>query len=300
MQYVFSQSESSGVIRRFGKEFFEKLSRDVQTYSEKWKLEVVGMVDSYSVNCIFICRSREWGDAILKIGKSGAECFTEANCLREYNGGRFCKLLDADIENGIMLQECIKPGTRLRDEQSLEKRLRIFSELYRGLHIAPRKSEIYPTYLGWVRKITDYMNTREDHQELYRHMKRAERICSALCDMFSEKMLLHGDLHHDNILLAGDGQYRIIDPKGVIGDPIFDIPRFILNEFYDVYASYEHFSTHIQEIAGFLHGSLGAPIDVIKKCLFIETAMANCWNVESGIAPDIQSVAFAQMLMDAG
>lgn len=46
-------------------------------------------------------------------------------------------------------------------------------------------------------------------------------------------MLLHGDFHHDNILLSNNGDYVIIDPKGVIGDPVFDIPRFILNEFGD-------------------------------------------------------------------
>jgi streptomycin 6-kinase len=28
-------------------------------------------------------------------------------------------------------------------------------------------------------------------------------------------------------------RYTIIDPKGVIGDPVFDISRFILNEFHD-------------------------------------------------------------------
>ena len=41
---------------------------------------------------------------------------------------------------------------------------------------------------------------------------------------------MHGDLHHDNILLRKDGSYAMIDPKGVAGPEILDLPRYIMNE----------------------------------------------------------------------
>jgi streptomycin 6-kinase len=37
---------------------------------------------------------------------------------------------------------------------------------------------------------------------------------------------LHGDLHHDNILVDGDNGWLAIDPKGVIGDPAYEAARF--------------------------------------------------------------------------
>ena len=43
-----------------------------------------------------------------------------------------------------------------------------------------------------------------------------------------ETELLHGDLHHDNILHDG-GEWVVIDPKGIIGDPHFDVIQYLLN-----------------------------------------------------------------------
>jgi len=77
------------------------------------------------------------------------------------------------------------------------------------------------------------MQGRKDYEILYNKMNCAKEICRSLCKTYSGEMLLHGDLHHDNILLNGN-RYYIIDPKGVVGDIVFDIPRFILNEVDDI------------------------------------------------------------------
>lgn len=41
-------------------------------------------------------------------------------------------------------------------------------------------------------------------------------------------MLLHRDLHHDNILKHGN-EWKVIDPKEVIGDPVYEVAAFIRN-----------------------------------------------------------------------
>ena len=41
-------------------------------------------------------------------------------------------------------------------------------------------------------------------------------------------MLLHGDLHHDNILQNSDN-WLVIDPKGFIGDPAFEPAAYLCN-----------------------------------------------------------------------
>jgi streptomycin 6-kinase len=40
--------------------------------------------------------------------------------------------------------------------------------------------------------------------------------------------LVHGDLHHHNILNAGN-RYVAIDPKPMVGEPEFDVPPFLWN-----------------------------------------------------------------------
>ncbi len=42
------------------------------------------------------------------------------------------------------------------------------------------------------------------------------------------RVLVHGDLHHHNLLDAGD-RYVAIDPKPMLGEPEFDVPPFLWN-----------------------------------------------------------------------
>jgi streptomycin 6-kinase len=43
-----------------------------------------------------------------------------------------------------------------------------------------------------------------------------------------EPMLLHGDLQHHNVLQSGDG-WLAIDPKGVVGDPGYEVGALFYN-----------------------------------------------------------------------
>jgi streptomycin 6-kinase len=302
-RYGFKQHEIEKIINRFGKDFYEKVLRDVEVYAEKWTLTSFEFIPSYSANLVFICSSENFGSVVLKIGNpSFGEISTEYNTLRRYNGRRFCRVLDADIENGVILEECVQPGNPLRDENSLDIRLSVFCSLYKGLHITPAKTEIYPTYSEWVGRITEYMSKRQDCKDLYLHMKKAKDVYASVSTMYSQMMLLHGDFHHDNILLGSGGEYIIIDPKGVIGDPVFDVPRFILNEFGDEITM--ELYKKINVIIGILGKKLEIPNDVLQQCLYVETAMGVCWSVEDGATPEeypnlMKNVAFAETIMNA-
>lgn len=301
-RYDFKQDEIEKICNHFGKEFYEKVLRDIEVYADKWNLSSYQFIPSYSAKIVFSCDSAKFGKAVLKIGNpSSRETITEFNTLRHYNGRRFSRVFDADIENGVILEESIQPGKPLRNESSLDRRLSVFCSLYKGLHIAPANEEVYPTYTEWVGRITEYMSKRQDCKELYLLMKKAKDICSSVSASYSQKMLLHGDFHHDNILLGTEGRYVIIDPKGVIGDPVFDVPRFILNEFGDEITA--DLDKKIIDITCTLEKNLHIPNDIIKKCLFVETAMGICWMVEDGSTPEeypklLQTVAFAERIMN--
>jgi len=260
------------------------------------------LIPSYSENLVFRCYSANFGNVVLKIGKpSSREIYTEFNTLCQYDGRRFCRVFEADIESGVILEECVKPGNPLRDESSLDTRLSVFCSLFNDMHITPIQEEIYPTYTEWVGRITEYMSKRQDCKELYLHMKKAKDICLSVSSLYSQKMLLHGDFHHDNILLSNNGEYIVIDPKGVIGDPVFDVPRFILNEFDDEITT--ELYKKISDIIGIFEIKLNIPHDVLKQCLYVETTMGVCWSVEDGATPEeystlIRNVAFAEAILN--
>jgi len=297
----FNNSEIESIVNRFGNHFYVKVLRDLESYAGKWDLTSLQLIPSYSANLVFTCTSEKYGNAVLKIGNP-AYITTEFHTLIQYNGGRFCRAFDADMENGAILEEHVQPGNPLREEPSLTKRLSVFCSLYKDLHITPVNSERYPTYTGWVDRITEHMSKRQDGKELYLHMKKAQEICTSVTALYSQKMLLHGDFHHDNILLGHNGEYRIIDPKGVIGDPVFDVPRFILNEFGDEITAEELYKK-INDIIFILEENLNIPNDIVRKCLYVETVMGACWCAEDGASPDeyqrlISQVALAEAILN--
>ncbi len=300
--YVFRSDEQERITSRFGGDFYGKLVGDLDVYTEKWRLDALSLIPSYSANLVFLCHSEDYGDAVLKIGDPAfPETRSEYLALRHFDGGRFCRVFAVDADKGALLIEHVKPGIPLRKELSLDKRLSVFCSLYRGLHAEPAEPERFPSYTGWVNRITEYMSQRQDCVELYEHMKKAREICLEVARRYTQKMLLHGDFHHDNILLGAGGEYRIIDPKGVVGDPVFDVPRFILNEFDNEIT--DGLFDKINSIVMALEESLRIPQGILRKCLYVETAMGMCWCVESGAGPEemaklMQTVVFAEAVLN--
>lgn len=57
---------------------------------------------------------------------------------------------------------------------------------------------------------------------------RASGIALRLFDRPSAQIPLHGDMHHDNVL-SSDRGWLAIDPKGLLGDPAYDLANVFIN-----------------------------------------------------------------------
>ncbi|SEQ62421.1 streptomycin 6-kinase [Devosia sp. YR412] len=57
---------------------------------------------------------------------------------------------------------------------------------------------------------------------------RASGIALKLFDRPSAQIPLHGDVHHDNIL-SSDRGWLAIDPKGLVGDPAYELANVFIN-----------------------------------------------------------------------
>jgi streptomycin 6-kinase len=61
---------------------------------------------------------------------------------------------------------------------------------------------------------------------------KAQEIFNEFSEDKKELVLLHGDLHSDNILSSERG-WLIIDPKGVVGEREFELGAYLRNPYYD-------------------------------------------------------------------
>jgi streptomycin 6-kinase len=60
-------------------------------------------------------------------------------------------------------------------------------------------------------------------------VEAAETLFAELIRSMAEPVLLHGDLHHGNILAAGREPWLAVDPKGVVGERAYEVGAFLRN-----------------------------------------------------------------------
>ena len=265
--YKFTSEEQKSIIDRFSEEFFCKVQNTLISCAKKWHLVINEMIPYLSVNCIFSCHSEFYGEAILKIGYRLIETATEAGVLTDYSGHKYCRIYASDVENGVLLIEMLSPGKSLYHDTDSDQRIKAFAKLYNDLHIPSFGKTNYPTYRGWIERFVKLAINREDIRE---HGSKALSLYDDLIQTYNKSMLLHGDLHHNNIISDSDG-YTIIDPKGVVGDPIFDCSRFIMEEFCDSLLPCKQDA--VLSFVSKLGKEIGVPADVLLKCLYIETVI---------------------------
>lgn len=243
----------------------------IQKYKERWELCETQFQPSISVNnLIFYATSRPYGKVIFKILlNDGFD--KEIQALRFFQGENFCKLHEYSSEDHVYIMERIAPADSLYESTTRNERIPVIAGIFARLHKPDPPDDIFPTYAEWFASGKNGTIHRGDCKTLFPYLARAERILADLNARYPRRLLLHGDLHHENILKNKNGGYTVIDPKGVVGDPVFDLSRFILDEFRDDLTSEPG-----DAVIGFvktLGYHVGIPCDVLLGCLFVETVI---------------------------
>ena len=214
-----------------GSDWLKRLPILLAECATRWSLAVMPPFERLSYNYVAPAVRADGTDLVLKIGVPNPELFTEIAALRIFGGHGIVQLLDADLERGALLLERLKPGATLLtladDEQATSIAARVMRELWK-----PALPEHhFPTVTKWaygferLRKQFDG-GTGPFPQHL---VERAESIYREFTASITELMLLHGDLHHENILSAERQPWLALDPKGVIGEPAYEVGALLRN-----------------------------------------------------------------------
>ncbi len=262
-----------------GKEARELSRHKLAIATDKWKLRDITCLYEKESRAVYSARAEKWGNVIIKVSEDKKELKSGFDMLKALDGAGCCKAYELDCDLGVAVIEQIFPGCPLREEQNHEKRVEAFYSVFHAIHTSKAGCEGHETYMDWLERAERYCRYSGAAAEIRDKMRRACQIGQEMFDKYPERVLLHGDLHHDNILLGGRG-YCMIDPKGVVGPEIFDIPRFLLNEF--DYVSAEETKAHIERMAGLLAQETGYDKADIEKLLFMEGMLDAVWCMEDG------------------
>ncbi len=160
--------------------------------------------------------------AVLKVTPpEDDESDEEADALALWNGDGAVRLLRRDRERRALLLERARPGTdisQLPEDEATAIAVEVGTRLWRPA------AEPF-------RWIGDHVPRWLDQAELADQERRdlipLARELYASLDV-GRAVLVHGDLHHHNILSSGD-RFLAIDTKAMLGEPEYDVPSFLWN-----------------------------------------------------------------------
>ena len=160
---------------------------------------------------------------ILKIGMNSNALTKEASCLKAFVKNAVAEVI-ADNTNMIIMQRAV-PGSTLKTHfpgNDIDA-TKILCASIKELHKAsiPESHNFY--HLSELFKTLDQKLDIPDEI-----LTKAKHLRDNLLKSTKKEVLLHADLHFDNILKNGD-RWLVIDPKGFIGDPAFELAAYLCN-----------------------------------------------------------------------
>lgn len=219
------------VFGEAGKVWLTKLDSTIHFCEKEWKLQIGEPVSNLSYNYVLHAKEPNGTPVMLKLGVPSFDFSNEINTLNVYGGKGCARLLKADAERGAMLLEKLVPGTMLSEEKDEKAAVHQFLEVWSAIRRPVPAECKSPTILDWASGLGRYnsMHPNGDGPIDSRYIEMAQAYFAELTESTIGMELLHGDLHHENILYDEEKGWLAIDPKGVVGDPYFDLISFMTN-----------------------------------------------------------------------
>ena len=214
-----------------GRQWLVTLPALISECRARWSLELDKPFENLSYNLVLPGRMPDGTEIVLKLGVPCRELLTEAAALSLFAGTGAVSLLDADAPRGILLMERLTPGTPLYKLQGDAEATYIAAALMLRLWRTPPAEHSFSSLAVWFRafeRLRERFDGGGDFLPL-ELIARAERTFAELNTSSDEEVILHGDLHHGNILYSASDGWVAIDPKGICGDPGYEIGSFMLN-----------------------------------------------------------------------
>lgn len=210
-----------------GSDWLERLPRLVEECAERWELEVRDTVSEAHVAFVALARRQDGGDAVLKIGFPDRESEFEGDALAVWDGDGAVRLLAHDRERHAFLLERCVPGTHLSSlepDAALDVLVGLLPRLWKPA--ARPFRTLAEEAAWWVESLPDQWE-RAGCAYDRRLLDAALEALRELPGSQGELVLIHQDLHADNVLRAEREPWLAIDPKPLVGEREFGLAPIV-------------------------------------------------------------------------
>lgn len=211
---------------------------------------------------------------ILKLGLDVDGFKREAAALMAFSGFGVVQVFSENT-GLLLLLECAVPGVSLKSyfPEKDDEAINTTANVIKRLHKAPIPStHAFPHIKDWLAALDNDLKIPAGY------LQKARQLRDNLLKTSAKEVLLHGDLHHDNILQNGD-DWVVIDPKGVIGEPAYEVAAFIRNPIPELLHRDDSQSIIQNRIAMFAN-LLQLPSRRILDWCFVQAVLAWVWALD--------------------
>ncbi len=286
-----------------GRLWLDELPALLRECAERWSLTVQAPYPNLSYNYVALAEGRDGKPLALKLGVPNPELTSEISALRHYDGQAAVRLLRSDAERGILLMERLQPGRMLSSLKDDDSATLASASVIRGLW-RPMPSgglKQFRTVESWTKGLNRLRETFGGGCGPFppHLVDRAEQLFDELLASSDAPILLHGDLHHYNILDAGSDKWLAIDPKGVIGEPCYEAGALMRNPYPQV-TEWPNVRQALNRRADILAAELGFDRGRVIDWSMAQAVLAAWWTYEDDGTYDARWLVIAEALLPYG
>ncbi|WP_163505522.1 aminoglycoside phosphotransferase family protein [Fodinicola acaciae] len=221
-----------------------ELPGQIKRFVDEWQLTPATGVMHGMCAIVLPVTTTDGAEAVLKVGITGPDNLPEAEALRLWDGRGAVRLLRTDPlvdgkrgvdhngdwfgTNALLLERL--DNSRMLEDVEHETGAAIIGRLLRRLAVRVEDSVVLVRQNDTAARWTTELPERWDR--LGRPFDRrlldlAVDTCQQLT--VTEPVVVHGDLHQMNVLASSREPWLAIDPKGVAGEPEFDVEPALRN-----------------------------------------------------------------------
>lgn len=210
-----------------GAEWLAALPDVVARCAQRWSLRTGDAYPDSYVSLVLPVTTADGGEAVLKIQFPHPECEHEAAALGRWDGDGAVRLLDHAPELHALLLERCTPGTHLSEQDpdlALDVLIGLLPRLWK-----PAAAPFQPLAVeaeAWACRLPRQWERagRPFERDL---VDTAVDLLRSLSESQPEQVLLHQDLHADNVLRAQREPWLVIDPKPLVGERAFAVAPIV-------------------------------------------------------------------------
>jgi streptomycin 6-kinase len=219
-----------------GRAWIERLPSILAACEQRWRVRIGPPFAQLSYHYVAPAVQSDGTGVVVKVCSPTHEFGREAEALRLFAGQGMVQLLAYDVGDEALLLERLEPGTLLRTVEDDAQTISIAAAVMRQMRRPAPVQHPFPSVSDWGRGFA----------RLRRHygggcgpfpaalLEEAEALFAELSASMAAPVLLHGDLHQDNILAASRQPWLAIDPKGLIGEPTYEVGALLHNPLPDL------------------------------------------------------------------